>query len=31
MGALLLMLAFSSCREDSDTLIPYYHNDVMAF
>ena len=31
MGALLLMLAFSSCREDSDTLIPYDHDDVMAF
>lgn len=30
-GALLLMLAFSSCREDSDTLIPYDHDDVMAF
>lgn len=31
LGALLLMLTVSSCRQDSDTLIPYDHNDVMAF
>ena len=31
LGALLLMLTFGSCRQDSDTLIPYDHEDVMAF
>ena len=31
LGAMLLMLTLGSCRQDSDTLIPYDHNDVMAF
>ena len=31
LGALLLTLTFGSCRQDNDTLIPYDHNDVMAF
>ena len=31
LGAMLLMLTFGSCRQDSDTLIPYDHNDVTAF
>lgn len=31
LGALLLLLSVSSCRKDSDTLIPYDHEDVMAF
>ena len=31
LGALLLMIAVSSCREDSDKLMTYDHQDVTAF
>lgn len=30
-GAMLFMMAFSSCREESDKLMTYDHPDVMAF
>ena len=31
LGALLLLLTFGSCQKDSDTLIRYDYNDVLAF
>ena len=31
LGAMLLMICVSSCREESDRLMTYDHNDVMAF
>ena len=31
LGAMLLMISVSSCREESDRLMTYDHNDVMAF
>ena len=31
IGAALLMLLVSSCRETNDVLLPYDHNDVLAF
>ena len=30
-GAMLLMISISSCREESDKLMTYDHNDAMAF
>ncbi len=31
LGAVLLMMEFSSCREESDKLMTYDHLDKMAF
>ena len=31
LGAMLLMISISSCREESDKLMTYDHPDVMAF
>ena len=31
LGAMLLMISVSSCREESDKLMTYDHNDAMAF
>ncbi len=31
LGAMLLMICVSSCREESDKLMTYDHPDVMAF
>ncbi|MBR6276211.1 MAG: hypothetical protein IKR31_04675 [Prevotella sp.] len=31
LGAALLMMTFSSCREETDKLMTYDHNDMMAF
>ena len=31
IGAALLMLLVSSCRETNDVLLPYDHNDKLAF